>query len=246
MSSNGSFNVQFIDLSQSTAESRRQAHSHAARAAHARARRLRIIKHQHDASAGSTDTAPWLPSPVDLLGSHRRDPFMSLAGPLKPIEHFLLDHYISAVIPRMRICCKIIRGGPVSYAQFMAEEWMELAQSDTGLMNGIFLSACRHLSDEHHQQEFYTRLAVQYKIGCVRAVSEAISATISSNFGDSTVATTMLLALDEFSVGNLTISRQHVHGAVKMVEHNGGPQTLGLSGFLESALHAIISDTSPL
>jgi hypothetical protein len=35
----------------------------------------------------------------------------------------------------------------------------------------------------------------------------------------------------------MAMSRKHVQGAVQMVEHNGGPQTLGLNGFLEMVLH---------
>lgn len=34
------------------------------------------------------------------------------------------------------------------------------------------------------------------------------------------------------AVGDREASRNHVSGAVKMVELNGGPQTLGLNGFL--------------
>jgi len=33
-------------------------------------------------------------------------------------------------------------------------------------------------------------------------------------------------------LGDLDMSRRHVQGATRMIELNGGPQTLGLNGFL--------------
>jgi hypothetical protein len=103
---------------------------------------------------------------------------------------------MSALIPRMKIYCSIVRH-PVSYLEFMTEEWMGLAQTDTGLLSGLFLAASRHLSENHPQQQLFTRLAIQYKIACVRAVSETISAATLSQFRDSTVANVMVLAFDE-------------------------------------------------
>lgn len=34
-------------------------------------------------------------------------------------------------------------------------------------------------------------------------------------------------------VGDLSMFKNHSVGLIQMVEHNGGPQTLGLDGFLE-------------
>jgi hypothetical protein len=102
MSLNRPFKVQFIHLAHpaapATAESQRRAHSHAARVAHARTRRLRTIKYQADSDAAPSShnatkvKMDIVPNPLALLVLHRRDPFVSLTGPLKPIEHFLLDH----------------------------------------------------------------------------------------------------------------------------------------------------------
>jgi hypothetical protein len=106
----------------SATESQRSAHSHAARAAHASTRRLRILEYRirkasqqseecrdHDGAGSSKEAVPStvaaakssslirveadvVPSPVNLLASDRRDPFMSSARPLESIEHYLLDH----------------------------------------------------------------------------------------------------------------------------------------------------------
>jgi hypothetical protein len=113
--------IQFINMFYQSdaisAEEQRRAHSHAARTAHAKARRLCTVEYQArkasqlpkgtqgikersvvprssvqpNLNVAETEQ-PVLPSPVSLLASGRRDPFTSFARPLKPIEHFLLDH----------------------------------------------------------------------------------------------------------------------------------------------------------
>jgi hypothetical protein len=40
----------------------------------------------------------------------------------------------------------------------------------------------------------------------------------------------------QITIGEMAISRQHLQAALRMVEMNGGPQTLGLDGFLEMVL----------
>ncbi|KAJ5223809.1 hypothetical protein N7468_008351 [Penicillium chermesinum] len=82
---------------------RRAAHSHAARIRHAKARRSRTIHHQaqkRDTSQnlegvkGGTDPQK---DTIDLricraLSAGRKDPFMSFALLLSPLEHWLFDH----------------------------------------------------------------------------------------------------------------------------------------------------------
>ena len=41
-------------------------------------------------------------------------------------------------------------------------------------------------------------------------------------------------------VSDVAMSRQHVEGAVKMVKLNGGPQTLGLDGFLQHLISNLL------
>lgn len=110
MSGKGS-EIQFIYSSHAglpgvkSAETQRQVHSHAARAAHAKVRRQRLLKYQAiKASSHSKDEAQLstraaaevgiaiVSSPISLLGSSRRDPFASFARHLNPIEGFLLDY----------------------------------------------------------------------------------------------------------------------------------------------------------
>ena len=120
MSSAEPCKIQFINLdpSQTSTASQRRIHSHAAREAHARTRRLRVMEHQayrsaqqskdgdkenNMALANRNPVQPELlvvPSPVSLLASDRRDPFMSFANPFTPIEHFLFQHCESEPPPQ--------------------------------------------------------------------------------------------------------------------------------------------------
>jgi hypothetical protein len=104
--------VQFILVSSNDSEEatksatrqRKLAHSHAARSAHAKARRLRTIQYQ--AQKNSTkqgglverciEQGPSKEHPktqlITFLSADRKDPFMSFATPLKPVEEMLFDH----------------------------------------------------------------------------------------------------------------------------------------------------------
>lgn len=42
------------------------------------------------------------------------------------------------------------------------------------------------------------------------------------------------------AVYDVVMSRRHVEGAVRMVKLNGGPQTLGLDGFLEHLISNLL------
>lgn len=83
----------------SLVETQRRVHSHAAWAAHAKARRQRVIKFGNledeldsfPNASFNADTAV-ITSPIDALGSNRRDPFASFARNLNPIEDLFLDY----------------------------------------------------------------------------------------------------------------------------------------------------------
>jgi hypothetical protein len=75
---------------------RRSARSHTTKLQHANVRRLRTIQYQSSkAGSGSLKTMYDTNESTALslmLASGRKDPFMSFASPLNPVEHFLLDH----------------------------------------------------------------------------------------------------------------------------------------------------------
>ncbi|KAL7928210.1 hypothetical protein V8C35DRAFT_318676, partial [Trichoderma chlorosporum] len=177
------------------------------------------------------------------LGSGRRDPFMSFVRPFTGMEHFLLDQYITAVSPYLLHHCSGFRVPGSGFDDSMIGEWIRLSLSDVGFLNGIFLTASRYLSIFHqpyqpNQHRLLTKHATQYKLVCLRTLNEAISSSTGKwSFSDSIIAETMVLAMDEISLGDLETSRRHMQGAFKMIELNGGPQTLGLNGFLEMVFH---------
>jgi hypothetical protein len=92
------------EATRSATRQRKLAHSHAARSAHAKARRLRTIQYQAQKNSTkqgglveiSVKLGPWKAHPntplVTILSAGRKDPFMSFATPLKPIEEMLFDH----------------------------------------------------------------------------------------------------------------------------------------------------------
>jgi hypothetical protein len=82
------------------------------------------------------------------------------------------------------------------YLNLMTKEWVRLTLTNVGSLSGIFLAACRHLL-ENQQQQYYTQLAIQYKLYCIQALREAISFETPSLISDSTVAVGILLAYDE-------------------------------------------------
>ena len=95
--------VQYSVSSDNHGQKRQQrvVHSTAARAAHAKRRRQRMKEFQsaklQDTSHGQEveprhELALAAPNLVRAFSAGRTDPFSSFARPLKPVEHFLLDH----------------------------------------------------------------------------------------------------------------------------------------------------------
>ncbi|KAH8588157.1 hypothetical protein B0O99DRAFT_677626 [Bisporella sp. PMI_857] len=273
MRANNSKRIQFVSScypgNAMSTEMQRKVHSHAARTAHFKARRLCMIEYQASKTRQTPEPSkvleergispsdllstvdvvetekPVLPSPVSLLNSDRKDPFNVLARSLGPIEHFLLDHYIRAVIPCMSNNCNELRNS-AKFRDLMTREWAPLTLANIGSLSGAFLSACRHLlkyQQQEQQREYYVHLASQYKLASVRALREAISFEASSLISDSTVSIVMLLAYDELILCDFSTAKSHLQGLIQMMEHNGGPQTLGSNGVLERLVYKFVGDT---
>lgn len=218
--------------SRPTDSQRKIARSHAARSAPAKARRLRTKQYQAqklleehrrlDDANHTFERAQRVPGPeiVNLLSTHRKDPFMSFAKSLTAIEQMLFDHCmcglpypatdfakshlllfidVTAIIALMR-CNEL----PVPFSQRMTRSWIPLAITEASHLNIIFLASCRHLSilyqyqQQQQQQHFFTRLAFQYKLKSLQSLRDAISADMPA-FSDSTVAKAIMLAYDEVS-----------------------------------------------
>ncbi|KAF3057602.1 hypothetical protein CFAM422_012392 [Trichoderma lentiforme] len=181
------------------------------------------------------------------LGSGRGDPFVSFVRPLTNMDQFLLDQYVTTVSPYLLEHCARFRFPGSPFVDSMIDEWIRLSLSDVGFLSGILLISSRYLSIFHqpyhpHQNQIYTEQATRYKLVCFQTLNEAISFNTGQGaFSDSVIAETMVLALDDISLGDLETSRRHMQGAIKMVELNGGPQTLGLNGFLAMVLNKFTS-----
>ncbi|KAH8692308.1 hypothetical protein BGW36DRAFT_387354 [Talaromyces proteolyticus] len=263
-------------------DSQRRAHVHAARVSHARRRHFRIIEYQAGQNSRITaneqqsnkkgdcsgprskgNSPPGLetsdvenlvaPSPVTQLASHRIDPFASSARRFSPVENFLFDCYVQAIIPDQSVHCYCHTSwNPEQFRDLMTREWVPLAIARQDTLDCIFLNACRLLSlyhpQESEQQQYYTQLATMYKLSCMQALNKSISAEISILINDATVATAVMLAFDEVLLGDIARSRCHALGILQMARHNGGFQTLGLSGFLAGLFHKLwgtVQDTRP-
>jgi len=101
------------------------------------------------------------------------------------------------------------------YLDLMTKEWVRLTLTNVGSLNGIFLAACRHLQQQ--QQQYYTKLAIQYKLCCMQALREAISFEISSLISNSTVAIGILLAYDEVRIMHSLLTNQTADGFLKFL-----------------------------
>jgi hypothetical protein len=84
-----------------------------------------------------------------------------------------------------------------TYIDLMKKEWVRLTLTNVGSLSGIFLAACRHLSKTEQLQQYYTQLAIRYKLCCMQALRTTISFEMLSLISDVTVAIGILLAYDE-------------------------------------------------
>jgi hypothetical protein len=147
----------------------------------------------------------------------------------------------------------------------MVSRWIPLALTDVGLLAAVFLAACRHLTGKYstaaefnisstHEQVHYGHLAARYNIECTQILRTVISK--NDAFCDATIAGCLMLGYDEvwelrqelfpstrprlidikLGQSNVEMSVNHLSGAMKMVALNGGPQTLGMEGFIHHML----------
>ncbi|KAL4882114.1 hypothetical protein BJY04DRAFT_49382 [Aspergillus karnatakaensis] len=229
------------------------ARSHAARAAHAKTRRQRIIQYQNqkaqdrDRDQESENLSHRSSgSPTNLLSHHRRDPFHAQARSLNPTEEFLIDHYITAIVPAMT--CNTF--DPAFYMRAV-KAWVPYILTTPGLPDTLLLASSRHLSlnypaqQQQQQQQLYSNLLYQYKLQLLASVREAISVE-SPGFTDTTIIKAIMLAYDEIWAGDKESLKRHVDGAIQMVTLKGGPQVLGLDGMIERLLFNLVAKVNPM
>ncbi|KAK5989638.1 hypothetical protein PT974_07892 [Cladobotryum mycophilum] len=241
---------------------RKGAKSHAARFAHARARHQRILEYQRekekslgqilptetgDASEHRPDLAVSFedvkqsrggtrdPLVVQFtrannnLASVRKSIFASFGTDIKSAEHFLLTYFMRVIIPSGKRHCIHTTTTNV-WNSWMYQELMPLALMTPGLLCAILLLTCRNLSREQGNPR-YAQLAIVYKLACLRSLNKILESA-ERLVNDATIAQVLYLAADEFALDDRKASKHHIMAAQKMTEMKGGPEKLGMNGFL--------------
>ncbi|KAF4971405.1 hypothetical protein FZEAL_9856 [Fusarium zealandicum] len=246
-----------------SAEFKRQAHSHAARVAHARARKVQVAHHIEEkkrkkknvrgtvSSDNSSVEAPVAVArqhhndhvettpvtPRIIPGAFEHETLASFIVSLTTREQFLFHYYINVVVPQLCLQCPILEHLGRGHRS-MRDNWVLYSSTDTDLLKGFLLAACRHLSVFQSEEE-YTQLALQYKLSYVQSLREVISMG-NPSLSRVAVARAMVLVFDEITLGDITMASNHVLGIIQIIKSGGGPQAVGLSDFLQMSLNSCI------
>ncbi|KAK0721786.1 hypothetical protein B0T26DRAFT_673571 [Lasiosphaeria miniovina] len=246
--------------------SKKTVRSYAAKKSHAQTRREQMMKHQQaqrrEAEQSAAEPASRLQrgqstavalqgtsslvrpaSPVTLLSAAPIDPFASAARPISKFEYCLLDHVIHVVARRSNFSTPSFPT-PETYWQGLRTQWVPLALTDPGMLDGLLTPACRSLHSLYGDgRSAYWTCALSYKTACIVSLSQAISRE-GNNPRDSTIAKAVILAGDEASIGDLLSAKQHIDAALQMVALRGGRAMLGTNGFLAGLIDVFSSDQS--
>ncbi|KAK7950975.1 uncharacterized protein PG986_006703 [Apiospora aurea] len=213
----------------------RRAHSHAAREAHAHVRRQRLVEYQatrareeeKERLARATEVEAASPSWF-LLGSWGRaeeTPSGVLPG--------------ASIIPRNSF-----------WITNLASQFVRLAFVNSNSLAGLFLVACRHLSQYSsqvmpHELPHFIQLTLQYKVACTQALREAIACLdIQSSISDWVVGLALFLAQDEVLTGDVNFTQKHIQGAIQMTKHNGALNKTDLDVFPYDLIRREMTDSA--
>ncbi|KAL2820657.1 hypothetical protein BJX63DRAFT_379851 [Aspergillus granulosus] len=231
---------QFVTVSNPTeapsSESKKLAYSHAFRQAHAQRRREQTEKHRKETASVPVNkvfpaSEEAISSPLSQVLNSNKDLFSSIARPLSSVEYFLLDHYVHVIVPLTTGHCGLF-DHPGDHNTQLLREWVGLAVADDTLMvAAILLSTCRYILQVQPGNLIFVRLALQYKQICLQTLRQEVN-NRSAPVNAMTVAKALALALDEVTVGEHAIARQHLKGVVAMVDSRGGAGELGLTDLL--------------
>lgn len=95
------------------------------------------------------------------------------------------------------------------YLDRMTRAWVPLALTEGGLLDALFLAACRQIHrscQRPQQQQQFMQLACHYKVACIKSLSDSISVEVV--FSDATVAKTLMLAYDEVRIRHSINSKE--------------------------------------
>ncbi|KAH8647877.1 hypothetical protein BX600DRAFT_475960 [Xylariales sp. PMI_506] len=229
----GAANFQFIYLDNPKGGSgtRKQAKSHVVKESHARSRRRRIAEYQESQRQAVAARQPLVHRQIHA------DPFDAAARPVSNFEHFLLDHYIRVTVPAANLH-NVAYPDPEAYIRGTRTEWIPLALTDPGMLDGVLISACRSL--HAFCGGIYLQHALYYKVACLASLSHSIAEDPEPR--DVTIAKAIILAGDEAAIGDFPASIRHVRAAQTMIELKGGLGSLGTNKFLCGVASVFSSD----
>ncbi|KAH6989924.1 hypothetical protein EDB80DRAFT_163245 [Ilyonectria destructans] len=237
----------------------KQAKSYAAKQFHARARHEQVKKHQESMRQEARQIlfpSPYIvdqsidadflntnafqpPNPTTMLSAAPTDPFASAARPISSFEYFLISHYIQVILPAGGFYSPS-HPSPEAYLHGAITEWIPLAMTDPGMLNGILVPACRNLHSLQGEGQ-YLEMALRYKVACIVSLNMDLSEQ-GGKPGDSSIAKAIILAGDEVSIGDLLTGKDHIQAAHQMVASRGGFATLGTNGFLSGLISMFSSE----
>ncbi|KAK4064135.1 transcriptional regulator family: Fungal Specific TF [Trichoderma aggressivum f. europaeum] len=150
-------------------------------------------------------------------------------------EGFLLLHYVNYVIPFSNGSCHKNRNSSSRWLiDLQLKHWIPLALSDRGLMAALFLQSCHSLGVLNPHQD-YADMSTKYRLQCIQSTNASL-ATTATQMSDATIAKVMIMAIDEFTIGNVDAWRAHLAAITWMIERRGGVDALGVGGFLKEVI----------
>lgn len=150
-------------------------------------------------------------------------------------EGFLFLHYVNYIIPFSNGSCHKNKDSSNRWLiNMQLKHWIPLALSDRGLMAALFLQSCHSLGALNSCQN-YADMSTKYRIQCIQSTNASL-ATTATQLSDATIAKVMIMAVDEFTLGNVDAWRAHLTAITWMIERRGGVDALGVGGFLKEVI----------
>ncbi|KAL7954572.1 hypothetical protein V8C34DRAFT_294061 [Trichoderma compactum] len=150
-------------------------------------------------------------------------------------EGFLFLHYVNYVIPFSNGSCHRNKDSSSRWLiNLQLKYWIPLALSDRGLMAALFLQSCHSLGVLNPHQD-YADMSTKYRLQCIQSTNASL-AVRDTQMSDATISKVMIMAVDEFTRGNVDAWRAHLAAITWMIERRGGVDALGVGGFLKQVI----------
>ncbi|KAL6790940.1 hypothetical protein J3E68DRAFT_81881 [Trichoderma sp. SZMC 28012] len=156
-------------------------------------------------------------------------------GDFSEKEGFLFLHYVNYIIPFSNGSCHKNKDSSNRWLiNMQLKHWIPLALSDRGLMAALFLQSCHSLGVLNPSQD-YADMSTKYRLQCIQSTNASLAKT-ATQMSDATIAKVMIMAVDEFTLGNVDAWRAHLTAITWMIERRGGVDALGVGGFLKEVI----------